>query len=963
MKQIFFLLLLTISSAGTMYAEEILWQSDFSRQETVDFIQTGPPLSGARIKGEQHNRLFGAANHISLIFKGLSRKNLFLAEQNFRIMLAGQKKGGFCYFYEYLKKPVPVTPDLFFTAYLSDNGAAQTCVKLCPVIESVSLKDGRKIRMEIRPGGYSPRTGLIPQHKKDWFLCNLNLYPETLRLCRLNHADPAKAEFIGWSLRVNNPPQGETITVDVEKVRLRHQNGMGKKLEAKGKNLALNRPYTWNKAPDAFVNGYNGQSMCHDPEDRTQLTNGISATRCWFDRETVGWNGSSEEIQITIDLGKEQPIGTAAIHLSSQISGYFVPVMLRVFSSNDLKQYTLLGELGPSETQKQWRKNKDSGIMDGNPHAWLLLENLNGKGRYVTLAMESASLYLDEIAIFPDVSSSDRKTAATYHTVDITPFYKSTRGYVAREVLTPLVLKRPTWRGRYTLDVDLPSGVELASPSVKHALIHRNGETYKRYRINAAEELYLVTTLPEGSVPLLHFQGVTDNEGRNISHLSQILPVEVISIPRTQGFRRLICNAGFTNFKFWNQWPNAIKSYRHLGLNHFSPFGHGDYGLLFTGNPAALKLIADSKAAGLSIGGNLSPFCNGQLNSAWLPVQRKAVYMDSGLQAKVNCPRLYLTDYLSDSRNYDLRAAEAAASAGLEFMLFDSEPEWLGTVCRCDACERAWQDFQKKRLIPFQTLTDVWKKKDPQSLKLLQQFWDEFHVTLWSVFRKKMDSAAPGKKIQLGLYGLPAHYREKLEGNRGHFVPLRKAGIVDFANPTLYKIPLEKYGSMLRKTLRKVPSGVPAYVWTTCGDTSLSYEQSPEDLLCQLFMLYLNGGKGAVFYSAYGIDAREYQVIAEVIRTLHPYEDLIADGQVISASEFTAPSGYEISGIGKGKQQLIYLINFDEKPGTANIHTASPPKNVRAVFGNEKEISCKGTAISVRFEPGQSKIKVLLLEK
>ena len=113
MKQIFFLLLLTISSAGTMCAEEILWQSDFSRQETVDFIQTGPPLSGARIKGEQHNRLFGAANHISLIFKGLSRKNLFLAEQNFRIMLAGQKKGGFCYFYEYLKNRFRSRPIYF----------------------------------------------------------------------------------------------------------------------------------------------------------------------------------------------------------------------------------------------------------------------------------------------------------------------------------------------------------------------------------------------------------------------------------------------------------------------------------------------------------------------------------------------------------------------------------------------------------------------------------------------------------------------------------------------------------------------------------------------------------------------------------------------------------------------------------------------------------------------------------
>ena len=292
---------------------------------------------------------------------------------------------------------------------------------------------------------------------------------------------------------------------------------------------------------------------------------------------------------------------------------------------------------------------------------------------------------------------------------------------------------------------------------------------------------------------------------------------------------------GFTHFKFWKEWPDAIKSYRHLGLNHFSPFGHNDYGLLFKKDPAALKMIADAKAAGLAIGGNLSAFCNLQINSAWLPVQRKAVFLDSGQTAKVNCPRLYLTDYLIDDRNYDLRAAEAAAAAGLEFMLFDSEPNWQGSVCRCKVCEEAWKEFLEHHGISPRTLAEVWKQQDAKYLKLLQQFWDEFHVKLWTVFRKRMDLAASAGKLNLGIYGLPSPYPEKLEGNRGRFEPLLKAGILDFANPTLYKIPVAQYGSLLRETLRKVPEGTPAYVWSTCGDTSLVYEQTLRKICCVSF--------------------------------------------------------------------------------------------------------------------------------
>ena len=60
-------------------------------------------------------------------------------------------------------------------------------------------------------------------------------------------------------------------------------------------NLALGKPYTMHPAPN--------YKHCTDPDDRTQLTDGVlSEGYFWVQKETVGWR-NSECVDVIIDLG------------------------------------------------------------------------------------------------------------------------------------------------------------------------------------------------------------------------------------------------------------------------------------------------------------------------------------------------------------------------------------------------------------------------------------------------------------------------------------------------------------------------------------------------------------------------------------------------------------------------------------------------------------------------------------
>ena len=69
---------------------------------------------------------------------------------------------------------------------------------------------------------------------------------------------------------------------------------------APGDNIALHRPYTWSTAPT--------YSLCTDPCDIVQLTDGVYNGANHTDYRCVGWAGSGT-VSITIDLGSKKAIG------------------------------------------------------------------------------------------------------------------------------------------------------------------------------------------------------------------------------------------------------------------------------------------------------------------------------------------------------------------------------------------------------------------------------------------------------------------------------------------------------------------------------------------------------------------------------------------------------------------------------------------------------------------------------
>src|SRR3954471_24382804 len=89
-----------------------------------------------------------------------------------------------------------------------------------------------------------------------------------------------------------------------------------------GANLALNRPYTLDPAPN--------YPFSTDTDDKTQLTDGhLSSAPAvfWTQPSTVGWT-NARPVVITIDLGSVQPIRGASFSTAGGRAGALWPAAI-----------------------------------------------------------------------------------------------------------------------------------------------------------------------------------------------------------------------------------------------------------------------------------------------------------------------------------------------------------------------------------------------------------------------------------------------------------------------------------------------------------------------------------------------------------------------------------------------------------------------------------------------------------
>ncbi|MEK6794708.1 MAG: hypothetical protein AABZ39_08030 [Spirochaetota bacterium] len=793
-----------------------------------------------------------------------------------------------------------------FGGFLRRSGNEKMLVKIAPRLRAKLLASDTTKEFELRPGGYAVFGGLAKQSKEDWYAISVSLYGEALKSCREMKCDPDTAVVTGYAVLVNDPPSGETVDLFIDDLSLYNnmaESGRGEK------NIAFGRSYTWNIAPDAFKDGYQGNPMCRDANDAVQLTDGELAERCWWDPRTVGWWQEARYVNISIDLDGNMPVDTVAVHLSSEASGIRVPALCRVFIGNTTNEFRLIGELNKAQALSQWRMRDSIGMQDNNPHGWITLSGLRGKGRFLTVSLIASTLYLDEICVYAGtngISAADQRIA--YTSPDITPFYRQPRAYIAREVLTPLVLNEEKKGGQHLLFY-LPEGIAIVAPYARtNDAIVENGRRITPVEVKNAEEVFLVSTSAPGTVSDIRIVGGASSLRAGTE---QRLIVETISIPAVEPFKDLLLSSSFVDFAFWQRWPDVVNNYRRIGLNLFTPLSGNDYyyRLWKRTDLAVTNMLDAARNAGLVVGGNYSPYCNVQINT--VKNGRKALYLANGKPSAVGCPRVYRDEYLADAENQDLNSVRVAAEAKLDFLFLDSEPSWGGDICSCSVCEAAWKTYCGQRNITFRASTEL-PSADDAAKAAYQGFWDEFYVSLWARFK----SQAPATR--LGWYGVAPGGKPDF-GNRTPFMPLSRSNIAAFANPTLYHIPTDALGQELRKIYKAMPEGIPMIPWMTCGGGTVTFERTPEDLRNRLAVAFLSGARGVIFWSARGVDAREYQVMNEVIRSLRPYEDILTDGILREGTNVIAPDGVETALWTRGKRMLMLIARYTEGNSAASI--------------------------------------------
>lgn len=716
---------------------------------------------------------------------------------------------------------------------------------------------------------------------------------------------------------------------------------------AEKENIALGKSYTSSKKPNAFSNGYDGSPMCKDDGDMIQLTDGELADSCWWDKRTVGW-WHEGELSVTIDLQNVTPVNEIEIHMYSEIEGYRVPRKLVVFVSDDNVNFHPAAELDKSELLNQWKSGMAKS-KDGNMGAWLKVKDLKTKGRYVTLMFSVVNLYLDEVKIFSgDLKAEDIKIPDNEWTknLDLYPFYKTNKGYVANNLVLPFQLN--TQNG-IDFILDLPPEISLVAPvpAGKIEKVSFEGQEYNRYTIKKANCLFMKSSLPENAEKKIRIENKT---------ASQIITAQTVKIPEVKAFDKLMTGIGFAGYMYWEKWPDAVENYSKTGLNIFSVFQHTDYyyQLINRENPNIFRLIAKAREKGLKIGGDFSPFCAiGAINK-----NGKNAILLNGKPANTGCPRNYLKSF--DDPKGELAQAVAGAKAGVDIFFFDSEPYWPGPICACPACENEWKEFLSRKApdLPHKTLVATYTGKDNVYMPLMQEFWDEFYCKLWGTFKEKMNKAA-GKNVCLALYDKPLKNDEAdgsayLFGNNPLFLSLYNRNIVDCANPSLYLIPTEKFGKTVKKLRKSLPPAAPLYLWITAGSLDIMFERTPADLRNRLLELFFNGAQGFYFWNAYGVDACDYKVIAEVIRDLGPYEPFFLNGQLMDEKSFELPQGVNAAGIKLGREAVLLISRYQNVPAQITVTIGNSIKNlplrvVEPIGGGEKQILKDG-----KFEVGFS---------
>ncbi|MGM0494893.1 MAG: hypothetical protein ACQER1_18310 [Armatimonadota bacterium] len=192
--------------------------------------------------------------------------------------------------------------------------------------------------------------------------------------------------------RASRPGESRIDAIRIDTATEADQNGLpipgGFAGPAPGENVALGKSYEWNIAPS--------YSLCTDPDDIVQLTDGEhSVGYFWTQESTVGWT-PRDPLELTIDLEQVQPITGVSFNTAGGTAGVGFPSMIFVLTSEDGETFEYHGELIALSAEHGLPEPQEYMV-----HRYAT-DRLNAAGRYVRFVIVPGSKFLfsDEVEVW-----------------------------------------------------------------------------------------------------------------------------------------------------------------------------------------------------------------------------------------------------------------------------------------------------------------------------------------------------------------------------------------------------------------------------------------------------------------------------------------------------------------------------------------------------------------------------------
>ncbi len=679
-----------------------------------------------------------------------------------------------------------------------------------------------------------------------------------------------------------------------------------------GENLALNSPYAWNRPPDYAVGNPN---LCNDEGDATQLTNGVLSTRQWWDREMVGWEGSTG-VAITIDLGQVQPISAIAYHMAGGgTGGVRYPERHHVFVSLDGTKFHQVGE---------WWIHTHSHEIKDKPYHTFVFPDLRAMARYVQVMLDPSGRYLmmDEIEVIRGDFSADQ--ARQYPLVEY-PWTEDVlvleSAHVAPRWATPLHFYSPSRWGKPPYRLDLPAGIRVISAPIdipSPERIQIEGKPYDRYNFTQQlSYLFLKTDWPVGKEGTLYLT----IEDKYVGDL----PVTCVDIPAAPRPKRLLTNLDWTPLEFYLKWPDFLDFWEHVGLNTIALFARD----VLDGSPECEQFMQQARERGFWIVVNYSPMFRDYAADSEAHPEVQRTQNRTGQDFKTMCPRSYVRDYFDD----EVDVCRRIGALGFSWMWFDYEPEWggPGDPCFCPHCKAEFREFLAAGYPGIEYVDPATVENAKDTYPRLHDAWLAFNDALGREIVRRLragllDGLATtdvrsSPRPMVGLYAV-SPWLAAIQGRfYNYFMSaegLVAGGLVEQVMPSLYGRSRDEVGEAMRVSRIVDSAGSAVEVMPWHGITSGRAEWRNT-----LLETFANGGTGFTYFTTGYVDAADYAMTARVIRAVAPVEDIICDGRPIPEGRelVRVSSGGEASGMILG-ERLLLLIKDYERGGPVQVELA-----------------------------------------